>query len=187
MNVNQERVKYMKYKLLRVFVLLWTSQATVFAQNHKDVFFENISKLCGHSYNGKTLFPNDPTHAFAGKTLTIKIAECTDREIRIPFKVGKDTSRTWILSKTEKGLLFKHDHRHEDGTPHDVTLYGGYASTQGTTMIQSFPADKQTHQLVPEGKTNVWTLSLNEADNTLTYFLERHNKPRYKAVFDLSQ
>jgi len=43
--------------------------------------------------------------------------DCSDKEIRIPFRVGEDKSRTWILSLDDRGLLFRHDHRHADGTP----------------------------------------------------------------------
>jgi len=148
-------------------------------------FFDHLKKHCGKTYFGETIFPDDPGDAFAGKTLVMHIKSCTDSQIKIPFKVGDDSSRTWILTLTDAGLLFKHDHRHEDGTPHELTMYGGYANSMGTEFSQYFPADKETHQLVPEGKTNVWQLTIDPANNQFIYYLERHSKPRYKAVFHL--
>ena len=53
--------------------------------------------------------------------------------------VGEDRSRTWILTLSEKGLLFKHDHRHPDGTPDKITMYGGWAAEGGTAYLNVFP------------------------------------------------
>ena len=40
--------------------------------------------------------------------------------------VGEDRSRTWIVSVLSDGRLrLKHDHRHEDGEPDAITMYGG--------------------------------------------------------------
>lgn len=155
------------------------------AENSQSEFFEQLSKLCGKTFVGKTVYPDDPQHAFAGKKLVMNVKSCTDEEIRIPFQVGEDKSRTWILTKTPKGLLFKHDHRYPDGKSHKLTMYGGYANDQGTAHQQFFPADEETHQLVPEGKTNVWSIIIDPVANRFIYDLQRHNKPRYQAQFDI--
>jgi hypothetical protein len=84
-----------------------------------------------------------------------------------------------------RGLIFKHDHRHADGTPDKVTMYGGLAAPDGTPHRQSFPADAETAKLIPEAATNVWTLELNTGKRQFSYYLERHEQPRYKAVFNL--
>lgn len=156
-----------------------------YAENSQVTFFKQISAFCGKTFLGETVFPNDPEHSFAGKKLVMHVKTCSENEIRIPFKVGEDTSRTWIISKTPRGLLFKHDHRHADGTPHKLTMYGGYANDQGNRNQQFFPADKQTHQLVPEGKTNVWSLIIDPTNKRFIYDLKRHNKPRYQAHFSI--
>ena len=151
----------------------------------KNSFFKNLSQHCGKTYYGKTVFPDDPGHDFAGKQLVMHVKECSDTEIRVPFKVGEDTSRTWIFTKTDKGLLLKHDHRHADGTPDEVTMYGGYANGLSTAIQNNFAADQHTANLLPKAATNVWSLSFDDENNSFTYYLERHNEPRYKAVFDL--
>ena len=148
------------------------------------LFFQNLRTLCGARLEGATEFPDDPKHPLAGKKLTISVERCSEREIRIPLQAGEDKSRTWILTLSEKGLLLKHDHRHADGTPDEVTMYGGWA-TEGGARRQRFAADEETAKLIPDAATNVWTIEIDTARQRLTYELERHAQPRYKAVFHL--
>jgi hypothetical protein len=148
-------------------------------------FFQNVRKLCGQRFEGATEFPKDePGHPLAGKKLTISVEQCSDNEIRIPLQAGEDKSRTWILTLRDGRLLLKHDHRHADGTPDKVTMYGGW-STEGDADRQRFPADIETAKLIPEAATNIWTLEIDAAQEQLVYALERHGQPRYKAVFSL--
>jgi hypothetical protein len=81
----------------------------------------------------------------------------------------------------------KHDHRHEDGTPDEVTMYGGMAMAGGTPLSLSFAADDHTAKLIPAAKTNVWTISLNEQADQLTYHLDRNSAPRFTAVLALEK
>ncbi len=150
-------------------------------RSNQRLFFDNLKKLCGTQLEGATEFPQDPKHDFAGKKLIMSVQACSDTEIRIPFRVGDDTSRTWIISLTEKGLLLKHDHRHADGTPDKVTMYGGWAAPGGSPTEQRFAADDETEKLIPEASTNVWTLTIGEHGNEFTYALERNGEMRYKA------
>jgi hypothetical protein len=148
-------------------------------------FFENLKKLCGRQFEGQTEFPQSADHPLAGKRLVVALDYCGKGEIRMPFRVGEDRSRTWILTLTKKGLLFKHDHRHADGTPDKITMYGGWAAPGGTRYLQRFPADPETAKLIPEAATNVWTLQIDPKKRQLVYSLERNNEPRYKALFNL--
>lgn len=148
-------------------------------------FFDNLRRMCGRQYEGETRFPPDADHPLAGKKLLLTIGPCSEGEVRIPFHADEDKSRTWVFTRTEKGLLFKHDHRHPDGTPDRVTMYGGWAAPGGTPREQRFPADDETAKLIPEAATNVWTLRLSPDGGELTYRLERHSKPRYEATFKL--
>ena len=61
---------------------------------------------------------------FWGKKLRFTIFE-VNGEIRMPFIVGENTSRTWILRKAKGGLALKHDHMQEDGKPDSISNYGG--------------------------------------------------------------
>lgn len=174
--------------LLILFTLLSSGTGTIDASQasqSQTTFFENIKKLCGQSFEGATEFPLDPDHPLAGKKLVITVDSCSEKEVRIPFQVGEDKSRTWILRLEQQGLLFKHDHRHADGTPDQITMYGGFAAPNGTEHRQRFPADSDTKKLIPEAATNVWMIELDKAKMQLVYYLERHNEPRYRAVFKM--
>lgn len=148
----------------------------------QDAFFDRLNSLCDARFEGRSVFPEDPGDGFRDKLLVAVIETCNADEIRIPFIVGEDHSRTWILKKTNDGLQLKHDHRHEDGTPDKVTLYGGTAVLSGTRQSQSFPADAYTAQLIPEAASNEWFLSLSDDSSEITYYLERHNKARFRAI-----
>lgn len=144
-------------------------------------FFSGVSALCGARFEGQSTFPEDPGDAFRGKRLVAIIEDCGKDQIRIPFRVGDDHSRTWILSRVGGGIELKHDHRHADGTPDEVTLYGGTTNQAGSELAQSFPADDYTAQLIPEAATNEWFITLSADGEELIYYLERHGKPRFKA------
>ena len=166
-----------------VLFIPFFGQATYAAQTEsQDAFFEQISSLCGSQFSGQSTFPEDPGDAWRGKTLVADIKTCTASEIRIPFIVGEDHSRTWILTRVDGGLQLKHDHRHADGTPDEVTMYGGTTRDAGSKLSQSFPADAHTAKLIPAASTNEWFLSLSEDGTELIYYLERNDQPRFKAV-----
>jgi hypothetical protein len=153
----------------------------------QQAFIQNVKRLCGKKFEGATEFPQNSEHPMVGKRLVMHVESCGESEVRIPFHVGEDRSRTWILTMTPEGLVFKHDHRHEDGTPDAVTMYGGTARAGGTEREQSFPADEHTKALIPEAATNVWMLRIDGDGSQFVYYLERNNEPRYRARFDLSR
>lgn len=152
----------------------------------RDVFWANIEALCGQAFRGEVtevgeIDPED----FAGE-LVMHVRECFEDEIRIPFHVGENRSRTWILTRTEEGLRLKHDHRHEDGTEEELTQYGGDTEGPGTANVQDFAADAYTADLLPEAATNVWTMEIHPGE-TFVYQLIRHGTDRRLRVeFDLT-
>ena len=174
-----------KFQITAFWVLFITitGQAAFAAQTEsQDAFFRQISDLCGTRFVGQSSFPEDPGDAWRDKKLVAFIETCSTDEIRIPFIVGDDHSRTWILRRVEGGLQLQHDHRHADGTPDTVTLYGGTTLSAGNHLGQSFPADAYTAELIPEASTNEWFLTFNADGTELTYYLERNSQPRFKAV-----
>ena len=156
------------------------AQTTATGDTHA-AFFGNLSRMCGATYEGASVFPQDPADQFAGKKLVATVASCKANEIRIPFVVGADRSRTWIIRNDKAVLTLAHDHRHEDGTPDKQTMYGGLASAPGSALSQSFLADSYTAKLIPAAVTNVWTLTFSPDASKMTYYLERDGKPRFKA------
>lgn len=145
-------------------------------------FFEALRGQCGQRFEGEMSFPPDPKHDFAGKRLVAHVASCTSEVVRVPFQVGEDRSRTWVFTRSASGLELKHDHRHADGTPDEVTMYGGMAQGAGSALSQSFAADEYTGKLIKGAATNVWTVTLSADGRQLTYHLERDARPRFTAV-----
>ena len=155
-------------------------------------FFWSLHALCGQSFDGEIVADQPPPAAddpFTGQRLTMYVRDCSETEIRIPFAVGEDRSRTWIITRTDKGLRLKHDHRHEDGTPDVVTMYGGDTMAQGSPTRQSFPADAETLALFRQqgllpSLTNVWALELVAAD-FFVYELARPEGRLFRVRLDL--
>jgi len=177
--------------IFMIFIFSWGLAASSFAEESHDKFFNNILAICGHSYIGKVVESNESDETWRKSKIVIHAPKCTTKkinEMRIPLHVGENKSRTWIISKTETGLRLKHDHRHEDGSPDDVTMYGGDTATSGTAKTQSFPVDKYSKALFIEQGLNVstgntWTLSI-EPNETLTYRLSRTGR-LFQVSFDL--
>ena len=152
----------------------------------RDAFMESVRALCGKSFEGRGVFSSTENDPMLQQRLVMHVATCTANEIRIPFHVGENRSRTWILTRSAQGLLFKHDHRHADGTPEQLTNYGGWARDAGTPLRQSFPADDETATMLPAAATNVWTMEIVPG-RQFVYDLTRHDKPRFRAEFDLTR
>ena len=157
-------------------------------------FFDGLKPLCGKTFEGKIVADQPPPAAddpFVGKRLLMHVRDCEAREVRIPFTVGEDRSRTWIISRTESGLRLKHDHRHADGTPDDLTMYGGETLSSGTARRQSFPSDAETVALFTKqdrliSVPNVWSLELNDT-RTFVYELRRPSGRLFRVEFDLTR
>src|SRR5687768_17874448 len=92
----------------------------------QEAFWAALRAHCGRAYEGRVALSTGSAGdtAMAGKRLVMHVRECSPGEIRIPFHVGDDRSRTWVITRTPGGLRLKHDHRHEDGQPDSITQYG---------------------------------------------------------------
>ena len=111
--------------------------------------------------------------------------------LRIPFHVGDDHSRTWVLTRTTGGLRLKHDHRHADGSPDAVTLYGGDTADAGTVVRQVFPVDAESRALFQrEGLNaslqNAWAMEI-EPGERFVYELRRPGGRLFRVEFDLTR
>jgi hypothetical protein len=167
--------------------LLFNLQVLAYSQENSGSreFWDQLSSHCGKAYEGKLVTPeSDPR--FAGK-LVMHVRSCEDGTLRIPFFVGEDRSRTWVLTMDEAGMIqLKHDHRHADGSEDQVTQYGGKASNTGSATTQFFPADQFTAELLPAAVGNVWWISIDET--SFTYNLRRLGSDTHFSVrFDLTK
>ena len=150
-------------------------------------FWDNLKSHCGKSYEGTIIAGGKEGDGFMGEKLVMHVRSCEEKTIRIPFFVGEDKSRTWVLSMQEDNrILLKHDHRHKDGSEDEVTQYGGMSSNTGLADIQFFPADQHTSNLIPLASTNVWWFTID--DTSITYNLRRIGSDRLFTVkFDLTK
>lgn len=173
----------MRTPLPLLVALLATGAASATPQ---DAFWQQLSQLCGQAYAGQLHEPQAQDRAFAAEPLVMHVRDCAASEIRIPFHVGANRSRTWVLTRTAEGLRLKHDHRHEDGSEDRVTQYGGDTRAPGSSQVQAFHADAHTAALIPAAASNVWTVEVH--GDAFVYRLERPGTPRrFEARFDLRQ
>lgn len=157
----------------------------------QDAFFERLLSLCGKSFEGRIVSPPAAADsAFAGKRLVMHVRDCSPEQMRIPFHVGDDRSRTWVVTRTGTGLTLKHDHRHEDGSADKLTQYGGDTVHQGTATRQEFPADRESRELfvreqIPASAANVWALEV--APGALFAYELRRPGRFFRVEFDASR
>lgn len=156
----------------------------------QDGFFARLTELCGKRFEGQVVTTEAADSDFAGKRLTMHVRDCSAEEIRIPFAVGEDRSRTWILTRTADGLRLKHDHRGTDGKPDGFHWYGGTALTSGTEARQDFPVDAYSIEMfnawdASVSTTNVWAVEVHPA-RMFAYELRRANR-HFRVEFDLTR
>jgi hypothetical protein len=164
--------------------------------NTQNRFFSRLSALCGKGFEGRIASPPADADAnFAGKRLVMHVRQCSADTIHIPFHVGDNRSRTWIVSRLAgNGLRLKHDHRHEDGSEDILTQYGGDSealilSTEGL-LRHEFPADQFskdlfTRQNASVSNSNVWTMEFMPGQ-IFAYELRRPSR-FFRVEFDLTR
>jgi len=156
----------------------------------QDQFFANLRALCGQSFEGRVVTTDAADASFASERLVMQVRECSDDVVRVPFHVGENRSRTWVITRTDAGLRLKHDHRHEDGSEDVLTQYGGDTANAGSAERQEFPADEHSRTLftqnnIPQSVTNVWAVEVHPG-RTFAYELRRPNR-HFRVEFDLTQ
>lgn len=156
-----------------------------------DEFWSNLQALCSKAYAGELILEPDGEPGFAGQALVMHVRECSDERIRIPFFVGEDRSRTWVLTRVEvdgqSRLELKHDHRHEDGSEDEVTMYGGTTTNLGLATQQVFPADQHTREMIEPAHANVWRIEIVPGER-FSYHLQRLGTERvFRVDFDLAE
>ncbi|GBU07750.1 hypothetical protein AwDysgo_10810 [Bacteroidales bacterium] len=175
----------MRKLTLLLFAVLISLSSYSQAKNPAQQFFEALSQHCGNAYEG-LVTAGAGNDAFDNKKLIMHVRSCEKNTIRIPFFVGDDKSRTWVLKLKKDRILLKHDHRHEDGSEDKVTQYGGWTSNMGSDTLQMFPADEQTRALIPHAANNVWWITIDQT--SFTYNLRRIGSERlFTVTFDLSK
>ncbi|NMP33281.1 hypothetical protein HII17_17140 [Thalassotalea sp. M1531] len=186
---------YLKYStfLSAVFFSLSTTASTAPAPlvsiDTHDAFFNAIKQHCGKAYEGKVTVDTANSNSFLNKKLVMHVRRCNEQELQIPFHIGDDASRTWIITKTGSGLSLKHDHRHKDGSFDRQTMYGGHTLDAGWNEAQSFPADQYSKEIfveqgIPQSIGNTWQMFIYPGK--FSYRLVRQGR-EFKVDFDLTK
>jgi len=185
----------MKLTLLAVFGAItlsaqaFAAKAPLVSIETHDAFYTSIAAHCGKAYQGQVTVDNAEGSSFANKKLVMHIRKCGDTQLQVPFHVGDDSSRTWLITKTGSGLSLKHDHRHKDGSFDKSTMYGGHTNNAGWAQMQSFPADQYSKELfiaqgIPQSVGNTWQMYIYK--DTFTYRLIRQGR-EFRVDFDLTK
>jgi hypothetical protein len=159
--------------------------------NPQDAFMARLNALCGQTFEGRVV-TTDPADAdFANNRLLMHVRDCSATEVGIPFAVGEDRSRRWIVTRTAEGLRLKHDHRDPDGVIHGYHMYGGDTAGPGTASRQEFPVDRESiDQFVAGGAqastTNVWAVEAHPG-RIFAYELRRPSGRFLRVEFDLTR
>ena len=149
--------------------------------------------MCGKAYAGRIVAnePPQPNDAFEGRKLIVHVRTCEPGRVLVPFHVGEDRSRTFVLTLVGDRLRLKHDHRHKDGTSDVLTMYGGQSTAAGTATRQEFPVDADSKALFTREKreasnTNTWAMELHPG-RMFAYELSRPGGRKFRVEFDLTK
>ncbi len=179
----------MKIILATALALILSASATLPAPSPaQDAFMARLNALCGQRFEGRVVTTDAADASFASQRLLMHVRDCSPEEVRIPFSVGEDRSRTWVITRTAGGLTLKHDHRDPEGRPDGLHWYGGDTTTAGTAERQEFPVDDFSIELFNSSDasvstTNVWAMEVHP-DRMFAYELRRPNR-HFRVEFDL--
>ncbi|MEO8935001.1 MAG: hypothetical protein ABI295_11910 [Xanthomarina sp.] len=174
-------------KAIICFILLLPLHIFSQEQTSSEKFWTQLQAHCNKAYEGEITAGAVPGDGFTGEKLVMHVRSCETNDIRIPFFVGEDKSRTWVLHlNADKIISLKHDHRNPDGSEEELTQYGGTNSNIGLTDLQMFPADAYTSSILPAASSNIWWFTID--DTSFTYNLRRIGSDRLFSVrFDLTK
>lgn len=142
-------------------------------------FWSNLTLHCGQAYRGVATRRPPGDQLFAGdEPLVVHFRECGENELRLPFHVGENRSRTWVLRRTAHALELRHDHRNPDGSEEENSWYGALTQSTGGPMRQEFLRER-------DGVTSGWAIEV-EPGIRYTYGTVRDGEWRYRLDFDLT-
>ncbi len=154
-------------------------------------FFEALSQECGNAYAGQLMVQPETVNMFTGtEEMVMHFMECSGNELKIPFHIEDeaneswDRSRTWILTLHDDGLELRHDHRKQDGSHDDVTMYGGYSVDEGTDNVQRFQSQPRTEEA--DGEFRGWRIEYVPGER-YTYGTIWKDEWNIMVEFDLSE
>ncbi len=126
-------------RALGVAALAVVLSVSAHADEH-GAFWGQLQALCGQAFMGQVVSTDPQDDGLRAAPLVMHVRECAPDQIKIPFHVGDNRSRTWVLTRSGGEVTLKHDHRHEDGSEDAITQYGGRSVGADATGVD-FPVD----------------------------------------------
>jgi hypothetical protein len=153
---------------------------TAAAPAAQDAFWANLRALCESAAEGRLLqAPPGDTQIDPNARLVVHFRECGPDELRFPFHVGENRSRTWVYIRHADRLELRHDHRHADGTEESNTWYGATTMDAGTAYRQDFVTER-------DGVRSGWRVEI-EPGRRYSYGTARNGEWRHHLEFDLTR
>ncbi|WP_439472769.1 hypothetical protein [Brevundimonas sp.] len=184
----------MKTLLLTAFAAAAVLTPPAFAQeaaDPQDAFLARLTALCGQRFEGQVVSTDAADDSFRSQRLVMHVRDCAAGEVGIPFAVGEDRSRRWVITRTAEGLRLKHDHRDPQGEIHGWHMYGGDTAEPGTASRQQFPVDQESIDQFNAGgaqvsTTNTWAVEVHP-ERMFAYELSRPGGRFFRVEFDLTK
>ena len=150
-------------------------------------WWTRLQALCGQAFEGRLVRAPEGDDTFRVARTVMHVRECSDDRVRIPLAIGDNLSRTWVFTREDGRLVFRHDHRLEDGRADAMTGYGGMAPNAGSADVQMFAADDITVSAIPgSGQRSVWLVEIHPGER-FVYAANRVGTERgFQVDFDLS-
>lgn len=143
-------------------------------------FWRHLQELCVSAAEGRLLrAPAGDTQIDPDARLVVHFWECGDRELRFPFVVGDNRSRTWVFIRHADRLELRHDHRHQDGSEESRTWYGASTMGPGSATRQEFVTERN-------GELVGWRVEV-ERRRRFAYGTVRGGEWRHHLEFDLTR
>jgi hypothetical protein len=78
--------------------------ATADPAQSQDDFLARLNALCGQRFEGRVVTTDAADARFASERLVMQVRDCSPDEVRIPFAVGSDRSRTWVVTRPTRAF-----------------------------------------------------------------------------------
>jgi len=175
-------------RLLSLLVLLFAFPAVAVEPHDGDAFWQALQPLCGQAFAGELAEGTEPSdESFGSEGMVMHVRNCSHDELQIPFQVGANRSRTWVVTRTETGVRLKHIHRHEDGHEDEISKYGGDTVAGDDGLALAFFADAYTGEMLPVSARNIWVMVIEPGEWFEYQLLRPHENRRFRVRFDLSE
>jgi len=116
----------------------------------------------------------------------LEVAQCNQKEIRMPIYINEKIYRTLILSQDQSNYILRHENKRSDGTQAEISMYGGQTDGKKDAFLLLFPADGYSRQLLGAELNYAWSLAFTSDKSTLSYMIENNGKLTLQIDFDLS-